>query len=73
MGKMAKSNYNWLGWLISPISTIIFKYMWLIIGIELNKYISLLWSISCLGWFAYYDLGVILGNKLIEKKFNIKK
>ena len=38
-----------------------------------NKYISIIWDISCLGWFTFYYLGLLLGNNIIKKQFNIKK
>ena len=72
LGKLAKSKYNWIGFIIAPISVLI-KYYWLFSGVEPNKYISALWSVCCLGWFTYYYLGLLLGNKIIMKKFNIKK
>lgn len=70
--KLAKSKYNWIGWLISPISVII-KYYWLFNGIIPNKYISVLWSVCCLEWFTYYYLGLLFGNSIIKKQYEIKK
>ena len=64
LGKLIKSRYNWIGWLIAPLSTIVFKYYWLLTGNTLNKYVSLMWSVCCLGWFTYYYLGLMLGNKI---------
>ena len=71
IGKLAKSKSNWIGWLISPISIIIFVYIPLIKNIQLPYKISLLWSICCLGWFTYYYLGLLLKNNIITRKFNI--
>ena len=72
IGKLAKSRYRNLGWLISPISVIIFKYYWLLTGQELNNNVDLIWSDSCLGWFTFYYLGLILGNKIIVKNYSLK-
>lgn len=72
LSKLAKSKYNWIGWIISPISVII-KYYWLFNGITPNKYIFALWSVSCLSWFTYYYLGLLLGNSIIKKQYEIKK
>ena len=72
LGKLARSRYQILGWFIAPVSVIIFNYYRLLTGTELNPYISLLWNDSCLGWFSFYYLGLILGNKIIEKHYSIK-
>ncbi|MDE6292629.1 MAG: hypothetical protein K2L98_02985, partial [Bacilli bacterium] len=34
--------------------------------------VSIVWSACFLGWFTFYYLGILLGNKIIEKKYNIK-
>lgn len=41
-------------------------------GVEFNSYISLIWSDACLGWFTFYYLGLILGNKIINKDYSLK-
>ena len=56
LGKIAKSKYRWTIWLIAPISIIIFKYCSLLSGEPLNKFISVFWDVSCLGWGKGYDL-----------------
>lgn len=71
--KLAKSKYQFIGWIIAPISIIIFKYYWLLTGVELNKYVALIWSDSCLGWFTFYYLGLVLGNQIIEKRYQLKE
>lgn len=72
LGKLAKSKYKWFGFIIAPISVII-KYYWLFSGVEPNKYSDVLWRVCCLGWFTYYYIGLLLGNKIIKKEYNIKK
>lgn len=61
-----------MGWFIAPISVLVFKYYPLFYGIELNPYISLLWSNACLGWFTFYYLGLTLGNKNLKKQYSLK-
>ena len=61
--KLAKSPYRWIGWLVAPISIFTFKYTGYIWGIELNSKISILWSISFLGWFTFYYMGICLREK----------
>ena len=70
--KLVKSKYKWIGWISAPISVTI-KYYWLVSNTTPNKYISILWDICCLGWFTYYYLGLLLGNNIINKQYNIKK
>ncbi len=72
LGKLAKSKFRYIGWLIAPISTLIFKYYGLFIGYEYNEYIKLFWSNACLGWFTYYYLGLLLGNKIIKPNYSLK-
>ena len=73
IGKLAKSKYKWIGWIISPLSLLI-KYLWIFkICAPPHKYVNLLWNISGFNWFTVYFLGILLGNKIIKKKFDIKK
>ena len=71
LGKLAKSPYRHWGWLIAPLSVILFKYIPVFGGIEQSKHIQLFWNDACLGWFTFYYLGLILGNRIIDRKFNI--
>lgn len=71
--KLAKSRLKYWGFLIAPLEIIIMRSIPLIIGIEVNKYISIIMSISCLGWFTYFYLGYLLGNKLISVNLSSKK
>lgn len=72
LGKLATSRYQFLGWFVAPISVIVFKYYWLLTGQELNPYVSLIWGDTCLGWFTFYYLGLLLGNRIIEKNYSLK-
>ena len=72
LGKLAKSPYRDLGWLIAPLSVILFKYIPVFGGIEQSKHIQLFWNDACLGWFTFYYLGLILGNRIIDRKFNVR-
>ena len=72
LGKLAKSPYRQLGWLIAPLSVILFKYIPVFGNIQLGKHIQLFWNDACLGWFTFYYLGLILGNKIIDRQFNIR-
>ena len=72
LGKLAKSPYRQLGWLIAPLSVILFKYIPVFGDIQLGKHIELFWNDTCLGWFTFYYLGLILGNRIIDRQFNIR-
>ena len=72
LGKLAKSPYRHLGWLIAPLSVILFKYIPVFGNIQLGKHIELFWNDACLGWFTFYYLGLILGNRIIDRQFNIR-
>lgn len=72
IGKLATSRYQALGWFIAPVSLIVFKYYWLLTGQNLNPIIYLLWDNSFLGWFTFYYLGLILGNRIMEKHYSMK-
>ena len=72
LSKLIKSKVNWIGWIISPLFLLI-KYYWLIFDKVPNKLFSTIYGISCLGWFIFYYLGLLLGNDYIKKKYNIKK
>ena len=71
MGKLAKSRLRHLGWIIAPLSVVLFKYIPAFGDIHLGKHVELLWSDACLGWFTFYYLGLILCNKLLSPKFNL--
>ena len=72
LGKLAKSRFRHLGWIIAPLSVVLFKYIPVFGDIYLGKHVELLWSDACLGWFTFYYLGLILGNKLLSPKFNLR-
>lgn len=70
IGKLAKSKFMYLGFVISPIEIIIMRLIPQIIGYEMNEYIRIAMSISCIGWFSYFYLGYLLGNGIIKVNFS---
>lgn len=72
LGKLATSKYQFIGWIVAPISVLIFKYYWLLTGQELNPYLSIIWSDACLGWFTFYYLGLVFGNHIIKREYTLK-
>ncbi len=63
--KLANSKYKYLGFIISPIEIILMRSLPLILGYEINIYLEKIIGLSCLGWFTYFYLGYLIGNKKI--------
>lgn len=70
--KLAKSKYQALGWLVAPISILIFRYYGIYLEPEFNSNIQFFSTISCLCWFSFYYLGLLLGNRIIDVKLSFK-
>ena len=68
--KLAKSRYRYLGFVVAPISVLI-KYIEFFSDVAPNKYILGIYDICCLGWVTYFYLGLLLGNGIIKKHYNI--
>ena len=71
--KLAKSKYRLCGFLISPLEIIIMRLLPILTGYRMNPFISGIMGVSCLGWFTYYYLGYMLGNKLIPQTSHLNK
>lgn len=71
LGMLAKSRFRFTGWLIAPVSVIAFKYIPVFADMPMGKHMELFWNDLCLGWFTFYYLGLLLGNKMIDRKFNL--
>ncbi len=70
INKLAKSKYRWVGYLITPVSIIITRYLVFIFGITLPFGIS---SFFFTNWFIYYYLGILIGNKMLSVNINFTK
>ena len=66
---LLKSKWSWIGWLITPISIVVFYYI-----IGNNQELSFPFSGElCIFWFTYYYLGLFIRNTPGKKKAkNIK-
>lgn len=69
---LAYSNFKFLGFLISPLSIIIFNYIPWISGMNYPSVINSLWDISFLGWFTYFYIGILLSNECMKSPFKKK-
>ncbi|MGN0202863.1 MAG: acyltransferase [Candidatus Cryptobacteroides sp.] len=72
IGVLGKSRIQWLGWVIAPLSLIVFRYPEAFSVISYNRYVSFVYGISCLGWFSFYYLGLLLRNRLLKISINGK-
>lgn len=72
LARLAESKYRNLGWYIAPVAMVIFKYTFWLTDLSSNSIISLFWTDVCLGWFTFYYLGLLLGNKIIQPKFSLR-
>ena len=66
--RLAKSRFKYLGFIISPLEIVCMRLIPIVFGIQLNKYISVVVELSCLGWFTYFYLGYLLGNNYLNIK-----
>ena len=71
--RFAKSRYKYLGFIISPVEIIVMRLLPLLMGFEMNRYLTIIIDVSCLGWFTYFYLGYMIGNYIIEVKWSVKK
>ncbi|MGM9737056.1 MAG: acyltransferase [Candidatus Cryptobacteroides sp.] len=72
IGVLGKSRIQWLGWGIAPLSLIVFRYPEAFSLISYNRYVSFAYGTSCLGWFSFYYLGLLLRNGLLKISINGK-
>ena len=71
--KVAKSKYKYWGFFIAPIEIIFMRTIPLMSNwYEINRYIEIIRSISCLGWFTYFYIGYLIGNNYIAIKNSVK-
>lgn len=63
IGKLLQSRYSWLGWLISPIIVILIRYILPAVGVSVGFPFP---ATICLPWFAFYYLGLAVGNGRIS-------
>lgn len=68
LNRLANSKFRFIGWIIAPVMTIIFKYIPFFTDFHINKYVSLIYGNSFLAWFTFYYLGILLGNNIIKLK-----
>ena len=68
--KLSNSKYKYLGFIISPLEIILMRTLLIITGYQENIYIQNVMSISCLGWFTYFYLGYLIGNKKQVVNYN---
>lgn len=71
--RFAESKFRFVGWLIAPVMTVIFRYLPFFAELQLNKYVLLVYGNSFFAWFTFYYLGILLGNNIIKVKSGTAK
>lgn len=67
--KLAKSRLKYLGFIIAPFEIIFMRTIPLMTNwYDINSYVEIIKSVSCLGWFTYFYLGYLLGNNYVSIK-----
>lgn len=70
IGKLLKSKYRNLGWIITPMYMIVAIYIFKFAGVNFSFPYSYFLFFA---WFIYYYLGMALGNNIIKIKLSYKK
>ena len=68
LDKLARSQFRFIGFIISPLEIIFIRLIPIVSGIHINKFITTISGLSCLGWFSYFYLGYLIGNNYISVK-----
>lgn len=63
INRLLQSKFRWIGWLITPIGTVIFRYLCPALGLQV---LSNNFNYLFIAWFIYYYLGLALGNGLMK-------
>ena len=71
--KLAKSKMKYWGFAIAPLEIIVMRFLPIILGQEIHEAVEAVMSVSCLGWFSYFYLGYLIGNKHISVVSSQKK
>ena len=64
ISKFVKSKYSIIGFIVTPLYFLCFRYLPLVAGQSVHPILSELLGISILPWFTFYYLGLYLRNKL---------
>lgn len=71
--KMAHFKVFCIGIVVAPIEIIVMCYIQLCMDLISNKFILYIKSVSCLGWFTYFYLDYLIGNKLFKINISMVK
>lgn len=63
--RLAQSRLCWAGWLVAPLSVVLFRYVPYALGLPIPSLVNDFWSICCMGWLCFYYLGLLMGNGLL--------
>lgn len=68
--KLIKSKYRILGWFITPVSSIVFIYIFKMSDLSILNFVGENYKFLFIAWFIFYYFGLILGNNVITIKQN---
>lgn len=61
--RLLKSKYSWIGWTITPVAIVLFRYVCNLLGIAvLSNNCKYLFAT----WFVFYYLGLAMGNGMLK-------
>lgn len=67
--RLLKSKYSWGGWVITPVTIVLFRYVCNLMGISgLSNNCKYLFAT----WFVFYYLGLAMGNGMLEVRKSTK-
>lgn len=70
---LAKSKYKYWGVVVAPLEIVLVRIIPMLVGYQMNQYVSIIIQVSCLGWFTYFYLGYLIGNNYLSIKCTTKK
>jgi len=73
LGKLAKSKFRHMVWLISPIYQACRHYIPLLTGCAISGHLVAITTNICLEFIIYYYMGLMLGNHIMGKNFSVTK
>ena len=67
--RLLKSKYSWIGWVITPVTIVLFRYVCNLMGISaLSNNCKYLFAT----WFVFYYLGLTMGNGILKVRTSTK-
>lgn len=65
ISRLLRSDFQWMGWLITPITVILTRYLFPTLGYEVGFPFP---GTVCLPWFQFYYFGLSCGNRQLDSE-----